>query len=87
MIDNWETPLVTDNLSITVGAVTLVVLAAIGGLIFPAIKWLNPQKAVQGYIKKSVIAFLGFLFMNVHLILFDPLFIARGKLKRLLKLK
>ena len=84
VITNWNTQLPVYDLS--VGAVTLVVLFTIGGLVFPAIKWLKPQKAAQGYVKNSAIALLGFLFMNLHLIVFDPMFIKRGKLKRLLNL-
>ncbi len=85
VIKNWETLLPSGQL--TLGELSLVILLAIGGLIFPAIKWLKPRQAAQGYVKKAAISFLGFLFMNIHLLIFDPLFIKRGKLKRLLNLK
>ena len=59
----------------------------IGGIIFPHIKWLRPQKAVWEYVYKAVIAAAGYLLSNLHLQVFDPLFIRQGKLDRLLKMK
>jgi hypothetical protein len=64
-----------------------VVALAVAGMIRPALKWLNPEKAMRGYLSKASLAILGFLVSQVHLLLFDRRFLARGRLRRLLDLK
>jgi hypothetical protein len=63
----------------------LVLLGA--GMLFPLFKWLNPEKAARGYLRKALIAVTGFVVTNIHLSIFDRMFLSRGKLDRLLKLK
>ncbi|HWH76251.1 MAG TPA: hypothetical protein VNT76_02725, partial [Candidatus Binatus sp.] len=56
------------------------------GALWPVVKWLQPQDAVKGYLRKTAIAIGGFAAAHVHLAFFDKMFLRRGKLDRLLKL-
>lgn len=71
----------------TVGELSIFVFLILGGLLFPLLKWINPQKAIQEYGSKSLIALFGFVASRIHLHIFDPWFLKRGKLSRLLNLK
>ncbi len=84
VIPNWSDPInfgKSDPINfgkvgeISFGTLTLIILAIIVG------------KAIQSYIRKSLIAFFGFFALNIHLLIFDKMYIKRGKISRLLKLK
>lgn len=81
----WDAELAVPRVS--VGGLTLFIVLLIAGIILPFISWLNPQKAARGYVRKALVAVAGFLLTNIHLLLFDRIFLKRGKLERLLKLK
>jgi hypothetical protein len=81
--DNWTTQF---GFSMSVGALVVALLIAGGAIVSPLLKWLDPQRAVQGYFWKAVAALLGWAFSNLHLKLFDRMFLERGKLARLMKL-
>jgi len=85
IIAYWSVELPFPGVSIG-GLTTFVVLLA-AGIFFPLINWLNPQKAVRGYLRKAIIAVVGFVVANIHISIFDRMFLKRGKLERLLKLK
>ncbi len=72
---------------VSVGGLTIFIVLLVAGIVFPLINWLNPQKAARGYLRKALIAVAGFVLTNIHLSVFDRMFIRRGKLERLLKLK
>ncbi|MFQ6023906.1 MAG: tetratricopeptide repeat-containing protein [Acidiferrobacterales bacterium] len=72
---------------VSVGGVAMFLALLVAGIAFPLLKWLTPQEAVRGYLGKAVVAVTGFILTNVHLLVFDPMFLRRGKLERLLKLK
>ena len=55
-------------------------------LVAPALKWLFPKEEARGILLKATISLTGYLLSKVHLKLLDPLFLARGKLSRLLGL-
>ncbi len=76
----WKPP------SFTAGGIVVLVALILGGILFPLLKWLNPQRAMQGYVWKTVVAVAGWFFTNLHLWIFDPMFLRRGRLKRLLRL-
>ena len=80
----WGNPLFPP---ITVGAFIIMLLLLIAGMIVPALKWLNPSEEGRSFAIKLAIALTGYLLAKVHLHLVDPLFLARGKLERLLNLK
>jgi hypothetical protein len=82
---HWDTTLWTPP-SFTAGGIVVLVALILGGILFPLLKWLNPQRAMQGYVWKTVVALAGWFFTNLHLWIFDPMFLRRGKLKRLLRL-
>ncbi len=71
----------------SIGQLSLLVVLTLAGFLFPLLKWLNPQKAAQEYVSKTLIALFGFIASRIHLHIFDPLFLKRGKLSRLLNLK
>lgn len=85
IVTNWETQLVPPGVS--VGGLTVSVVFLLATFAVPVLKWLRPQQAMSGYIQKAVIAFAGFLFTNLHLRIFDPMFLRRGRWERLRKLK
>jgi predicted acylesterase/phospholipase RssA len=72
--------------SVKVGALVIAVLLAVGALVYPMLKWLEPTRAVRGVARKAAAAVLGFVVSNVHLLTFDKWFQRRGCLKRLLEL-
>lgn len=74
-------------ISLRVGSVVILAALAAAGMIMPALKWLNPQKATRSYLGKASLAVVGFLVSQAHLVLFDRRFLARGRLQRLLDLK
>ena len=73
--------------AVTVGGLAVFGLLAVATLLFPVLRWLNPRKAMQGYLGKLAVAIVGWVLTNLHLRLFDPLFLRRGRVERLLKLK
>ena len=73
----WET---------SIGQLSILVIFTLGIMSFPLLKWLNPQKAAREYVSKTLLAFLGYLAARVHLHIFDPWFLKRGTLSRLLNL-
>ncbi len=72
--------------SVTIGGLTMFLGALVIGIVFPLVSWLNPAGAAQGYVRKAIVAVAGFLATNMHLLIFDRMFLKRGKLNRLLKL-
>ena len=72
---------------VTIGGLTAFVVLLAAGIFFPLIKWINPQKAVRGYLRKALLAVVGFVVANIHISIFDRMFLKRGKLRRLLNLK
>lgn len=82
---HWDAPLIRP--SVTVGPVVLFLVLALATMLVPALKWLNPERAMRGYRRKGVIALLGYALAWVHLRFFDRLFIERGRISRLLGLK
>jgi hypothetical protein len=52
----------------------------------PALRWLNPKKEASSIVIRVSIALAGYCMAKLHLNIFDPLFLARGKLARLLNL-
>jgi len=76
----WATPLGT------VGKLILVLLPVLAGFISPLVKWVfTPDKASRSLIQKIGFALFGALAANIHIYIFDRMFISRGKLDRLLK--
>jgi predicted acylesterase/phospholipase RssA len=75
------------GLNVSVGKVIILLVLLGVGILFPVFKWLNPEKAARGYLRKALIAVTGFVVTNIHLSIFDRMFLSRGKLERLLKLK
>jgi|APLak6261663543_1056040.scaffolds.fasta_scaffold00666_4 predicted acylesterase/phospholipase RssA len=72
--------------SISVGGLTLALFGILTALFMPAMRWLNPKKEVDSIMIKTAIALTGYCMAKLHLNIFDPLFLARGKLERLLNL-
>jgi hypothetical protein len=80
----WNTQVSLPSVSVKV--LVLLILFSVGGIMVPVLKWLRPQEAMRGYGTKAAIALFGFAFSNLHMHLFDRLFLSRGRLKRLLEL-
>ena len=77
----------SSELGVSVGQVIVFLILLGVGSLFPLFNWLNPEKAARGYLRKALVAVAGFVVTNIHLSIFDRMFLSRGKLERLLKLK
>ncbi|HWD92265.1 MAG TPA: patatin-like phospholipase family protein [Verrucomicrobiae bacterium] len=81
-IANWDSyiPLGFCKIGgLVIGAVLFVI-----GLIWPALKWLDPKRATRGWLVKISVVIFGWIAANIHVRLFDPLFRRFGKIDRLL---
>lgn len=83
IVSQWHSTL----FSMSFGGMIIAVLGLLAALFIPAMKWLNPQKEARSIVIKAAIALTGYILAKVHLNLIDRVFIARGKLDRLLKPK
>jgi len=72
--------------SISVGKAMIAFAGLLAALFLPALKWLNPKEEARSLIIKVAVALTGYLMAKLHLTIFDPLFLARGRLARLLNL-
>jgi len=78
----WQSTL----FSISVGELMLALLGVLTALFLPAMRWLNPKKEASSILIRASVAMTGYCMAKLHLNIFDPLFLARGKLARLLNL-
>lgn len=84
---HWDVRLPALDWNVTVGgAITVLALSALG-MVVPLVKWMNPQSAVRGYLMKAAMALAGFVASRVHLAIFNPLYLERGRIARLLRLQ
>jgi predicted acylesterase/phospholipase RssA len=83
----WDSPLRAPGWQMTVGHVVLALFVIAAAAVYPVLKWLNPHRALRSYLTKAVVALVGWVASNTHLRLFDPLYLARGRLRRLLRLQ
>ena len=70
--------------STTVGGFVLTLTFTFAAFIIPIAKWISPERAMRGYVRKAAIALFGFVVANLHLWPFNGMFVKRGKLERLL---
>ncbi|MDP2179416.1 tetratricopeptide repeat-containing protein [Methylicorpusculum sp.] len=82
VVSQWDNTL----FSISVGKAMIALLGFVAALLFPALKWLNPKEEARSWVIKFAIAITGYCMAKLHLAIFDPLFLARGRLARLLDL-
>jgi hypothetical protein len=80
---NWN-QLIAFEISVSTAIVA--VLLALAAMLWPALKWLAPEKVLRDYLGKAAVAVVGFLVAQAHLLVFDRRFLARGRLRRLLDL-
>ncbi|MFZ2405357.1 MAG: pYEATS domain-containing protein [Methylobacter sp.] len=73
------------NLLSVVGIFIIIIIVAIF-LFQLAFKWMFPQEEGRNLVIKVAISILGYILSKAYLGIFDSLFLARGKLKRLLNL-
>ena len=73
-------------ITMTWGTLLIGVIVLATALVAPALKWLFPKEEARGILLKATISLTGYLLSKVQLKLLDPLFLARGKLSRLLGL-
>lgn len=77
---NWEVPL------ITWGGLTMLALGLLLAAYAPLLRAFNPTAETRNILTKLALASAGYLWAKVHLRFVDPLFLARGRLSRLLGL-
>lgn len=80
---NWNQQIA---FQISVSTAIVAVLLALAAMLWPALKWLTPDKLLRDYLGKASVAVVGFLVAQAHLLVFDRRFLARGRLRRLLDL-
>jgi hypothetical protein len=78
----WQSTL----FSISVGVAMIALLGQLAALFMPALKWLNPGEESRSTVINVAIVLAGYCLDRQHLNIFDPIFLARGKLARLLNL-
>jgi predicted acylesterase/phospholipase RssA len=84
VVNYWNTQWVP--VRVTVGGVVLGLALFVGAMLIPLLNWVQPQKALRNYLVKAGLSVVGFVVAQVHLRVFDPIFLKRGRLKRLLDL-
>lgn len=77
----WNTPVAT-----SVGSIVIALAAAIAGALVPAVKLLDPQRAMRAWLMNAGLALVGWIGSNLHVWLIDPIYRRRGRLDRLLRL-
>jgi hypothetical protein len=53
----------------------------------PEVAWISPERVEQSFLRRLGIAVFGFFGCGIHLLFFDPLFLRRGSVRRLLSLQ
>lgn len=81
---SWNSILISN---ITVGQALLFVIISLVIAVVPVAKWLWPEKAMRGYLRKIAVAVFGSIGSNIHLLIFDRCFLLRGRMERLMRLK
>lgn len=64
--------------------VALLLVLLVGGVLFPVLNWVRPQQAMRGVATKLALAFVGWVMGWLHVTVFDRLFLALGKVERVL---
>lgn len=83
LIFAWNQP----ALCLKWSTVILGLLMLIAGMLVPALRWLSPKDEAKSFFIKVAIAVVGAVVGKLHLGIVDRMFLARGKLERLLNLK
>jgi hypothetical protein len=78
----WDKSIVP--FSFTVGGIVLALALMAGCMVIPLLRFVEPQKVAKSYVLKLGLSLFGFVASQVHVQVFDPVFLARGRLKRLL---
>ena len=55
--------------------------------LYPMLQWVSPQRASRRLLHTLALATIGYVVAKLHLLVFNPLFLRRGRLARLLKKK
>ncbi len=83
----WDSPLPALHWNVTVGNALVILLGTAATTVWPLLKWMNPHSAVRGYPAKAAMALAGFVASNVHLMIFNRLYLKRGRVDRLMRLE
>ena len=83
---HWSSAARLGPFSMSVRALTISILLVIAGILVPMLKWLRPREAMESWLAKIALALVGCILANLHLWIFDKLFLRRGRLERLLRL-
>jgi predicted acylesterase/phospholipase RssA len=83
IVANWG----KSFLNLTVGGLTISLVFALICTVIPFLKWIIPEIAWKNFVWNMAVAVFGWAAANIHQRIFNPLFLERGKLDRLLKLK
>ena len=87
VLTTWHSSLPALHWNVTVGHAVVAVLFLVVTTALPIFKWVNPHGALRGYMAKAAVALAGWVASNVHLLIFDRMYLARGRLRRLLRLQ
>ncbi|MDH5298488.1 MAG: patatin family protein, partial [Desulfobulbaceae bacterium] len=77
----------TKDIGITWGHLWVTLLLAAAGFAFPVVRMLSPEQLKRSFALRIVVATLGWVAANFHLLFIDRIFITQGKLDRLLEKK
>lgn len=81
----WNRRFLDDGISLK--AILLTWGLPLAALAAPALAWLTPLKRLQSIAKGVALVTFGWLLAWIHLLIFDRLFLRRGKVRRLLRLR
>jgi predicted acylesterase/phospholipase RssA len=70
----------------TPGEVILKIGVPLAIIAIPGLAWLFPMRALQSFITNMGLLFVGWIIAWIHLFIFDPWFLRRGSLRRLMRL-
>jgi predicted acylesterase/phospholipase RssA len=85
--DRWDRTIRLEEVVLSYRMLFVMIAVLVVVTAVPVLKWLQPTMPTHGYIRKTLLAVVGFIGSNIHLWTFDRLFLERGRLKRLLDMK
>jgi len=71
--------------NLTLGETAVALALVLAGVFFPVLNWLNPQRTSHDLVRKTVLAFLGYISAQLHIKRFDRRYLEIGSMDRLLE--
>ena len=79
--EHWRDSVV----SLTLGESILALGVTAAAVLVPALGWINPRSEIGKYAAKAVFAVFGSVLCNLYVLMLNPLFLRRGRLRKFVK--